>query len=149
MEETLRALSGILLNAIPTFLLVVFLFFFLCFAFFRPLERVLKARYDATEGARKLAEETVQRAEAKTREYDEKLRAARAEIYQSQEESHRKLQDERDQQLAAARAGAEEAIRQAKEQLAQDVAAAKLALDRDSDLLAGQIADTVMKRSAA
>src|SRR5438270_11159738 len=96
MEETLHALGGILLKAIPTFILVILLNFFLKYSFFRPLERILKSRYDATEGARKQAEETIARAEAKAAEYDAALRSARAEIYQEQEEAHQRVERERD-----------------------------------------------------
>ena len=49
MEATLRALSGILLHAIPTFLLVIFLHFYLKYMFFKPLGKVLQARYDDGE----------------------------------------------------------------------------------------------------
>ena len=149
MEETLRALGGILLNAIPTFVLIVFLFFFLRFAFIGPMERVMKARYDATEGARKLAEETVHRSEARGREYEEAIRAARAEIYQAQDQLHRQLQQEQEAQIAAARAESDEFIKRAKEELSRDVEQAKLALDRDSEMLAGQIAEIVLNRSVA
>ena len=50
MEETLRALGGILLKAVPTFILVILLHFYLKFIFFKPLQRVLRLRYEATEG---------------------------------------------------------------------------------------------------
>ena len=65
MEETLHALGGIIIKAIPTFILVILLNFFLKYSFFRPLERILKSRYDASEGARKRAEETIAIAETK------------------------------------------------------------------------------------
>ena len=42
MEETLRQLGGILLRAVPTFILVVLLHFYLKFIFFKPLQRVLR-----------------------------------------------------------------------------------------------------------
>jgi len=75
MDATLHALGGILLRAIPTFLLVVFLQVYLKMMFFKPLEKVLKQRYDATEGARKLAEQSLERASAKTAEYEAAVRA--------------------------------------------------------------------------
>ena len=53
--------------------------------FFKPLEKVLRQRYEATEGARKLAEQSLERAAAKTAEYEAAMRAARAEVYQAQE----------------------------------------------------------------
>ncbi len=149
MEETLHALGGILLRAIPTFLLVIALHFFLKYSFFRPLERILKARYEATEGARKRAEEMVARADAKAGEYESAMRAARAEVYQAQEELHRKLEEERKAGVAAARSSAEEGLRQAKAQLAADVEAAKKDLARDSETLATGIADAVLGRRVA
>jgi F-type H+-transporting ATPase subunit b len=48
MEATLHALSGILLRAVPTFLIVIFLHFYLKYMFFKPLDKVLQARYEAT-----------------------------------------------------------------------------------------------------
>ena len=66
MEETLRALGEILLKAVPTFVLVFLLYLYLSRMFFRPLEAVLQKRYAATEGARKLADESLAKAAAKT-----------------------------------------------------------------------------------
>jgi F-type H+-transporting ATPase subunit b len=149
MEETLHALGGILLKAIPTFILVILLNFFLKYSFFRPLERILKSRYEATEGARKHAEETVARAEAKAAEYEAALRSARAEIYHEQEQLHQSLEQERKAEVQATRASTEQAVRQARAELAADVEQAKGELGRETDVLAGQIADVVLKRSMA
>jgi F-type H+-transporting ATPase subunit b len=149
MEETLHALGGILLRAVPTFILVILLNFFLKYSFFGPLERILKARYDATEGARKLAEETVARAEAKAAEYEAAIRSARAEIYQEQERLHQQLEQERKAEIQAARSSAEQAIRQARAELAADVEQAKIELAGQTDVLANQIADVVLGRSMA
>ena len=149
MEATLNALSGILLRAIPTFLLVVLLHFYLKYMFFKPLDKVLHDRYDATEGARKRAAESLEMAAAKTAEYEAALRAARAEVYQSQEQLHRRLQSEQAAQTQAAREQAEAAVRDAKAQLAAEIAQAKLDLAADSEALANQIADTILNRGAA
>jgi F-type H+-transporting ATPase subunit b len=149
MEETIHALGGILLKAIPTFLLVILLHFFLKYSFFRPLERVLKARFEATEGARQRAEEMIAKAEARTAEYEAAMRAARAEVYQAQEQLHQRLEAERKAEVQAARASAEAAIRRAKVELAADVEQARQELERQSEVVAGQIADAVLGRSAA
>jgi F-type H+-transporting ATPase subunit b len=148
MEETLHALSGILLRAIPTFLLVVFLHFYLKYMFFKPLDRVLQARYEATEGARKRAAESLENAAAKTAEYEAAMRRARSEVYQMQEQSHRRLQEEQAAQVQAAREQAEASIRDAKAQLAAEIAQAKKDLAAESDALAGQIADAILNRGA-
>ena len=76
MDAMLQALGGILLKAVPTFLLVVLLHFYLKGVFFKPLRKVLRQRYEATEGARKLAAESLERAAAKTAEYATAMRAA-------------------------------------------------------------------------
>jgi F-type H+-transporting ATPase subunit b len=149
MDATLHALGGILLRAVPTFLLVVLLHFYLKSIFFKPLEKVLKERYAATEGARKLAEESLEKAAAKTSDYEAALRAARAEVYQSQEKRFRELQDEQSGQLAQARENAERLVKESRAQLQKDVASAQATLAGDSEVLAGRIADSILRRSAA
>src|SRR5882724_574695 len=122
MEETLRALGGILLRAVPTFILVVLLHFYLKFIFFKPLQRVLRQRYEATEGARKLAEASLTKASEKAAEYEAALRSARAQTYQELEQLRRQLQDDRALAVREARARAEAAVSQAKAALGAEVA---------------------------
>jgi len=149
MDTILHELGEILLKAVPTFLLVVLLNFYLKSVFFKPLEKVLHQRYEATAGARKIAEESLQRATAKTAEYEAAMRAARAEVYQYQEQVHRQLQEKEAAQIADARRSAEALVKEARAQLASDVEAARRSLAGDSEALAAQIADTVLRRSAA
>jgi F-type H+-transporting ATPase subunit b len=149
MEDTLRALGQILLKAVPTFLLVVFLHFYLKKMFFQPLEKVLRQRFEATEGARKLADQALARASARTAEYEAAIRAARSEIYQSQEQFYKQLQESQSAQIAAARQAAEEGVLAARAQLARDVEAAKLSLTQSAESLASEIADTILRGNAA
>ena len=149
MDATLHALGGILLKAVPTFLLVVLLHFYLKGVFFKPLQKVLRQRYEATEGARKLAGEFLEHAAAKTSEYEAGMRAARTEIYQAQEQSHKRLQEAEFAELTAARRRTEAAVQEARNQLAGDVEAAKAGLARDSELLANQIVESILRRNAA
>jgi F-type H+-transporting ATPase subunit b len=149
MDAMLHALGGILLNAVPTFLLVILLHFYLKSIFFKPLEKVLQQRYDATEGARKLAEQSLEQAAAKTASYEAQLRAAKAEMYQAQEQLHKQLQDREAAAVAAARGRADAAVKAAKAQLDADVEAAKASLAADSESLANQIAETILRRQAA
>lgn len=149
MDATLHALGGILLKAVPTFLLVVLLHFYLKKMFFQPMEKVLHQRYLATEGARKLADQSLERAAARTTEYETALRAVRSEIYQAQEQLFKQVQERQTAELTAARKSAEALVHEAKAELARDVEAAKVTLARDSEQLAGQIADSILRRSAA
>ena len=149
MDATLHQLGEILLRALPTFGLVVLLYFYLKIVFFRPLGKVLQQRYEVTEGARKLAEQSLKNAAQKTTEYEAAIRAARAEVYQAQERLHRELQERETAELTSARQRAESAVHEAREQLSKDVESAKAGLDRDSDMIADQIAESILRRSAA
>ncbi len=149
MDKIFHQLGELVLTALPTSLLLVFLTFYLKAMFFKPLEKVLQQRYDATEGARKLAEQSLERAAAKTADYEAKLRAARSEIYQAQAQAFKELQDGAAAQIAEARSRSSAAIQDARRQLAEEVETAKAALAKDSDSLANQIADTMLRRRAA
>jgi F-type H+-transporting ATPase subunit b len=149
MEETLHQLGGILLKALPTFVLVIFLTFYLKAVFFKPLERVLRTRYEATEGARQLAAKTLERAAARTAEYEAAMRSARAEVYQAQDQLHRQLQEHSAAELARARQSADAAVHEAKLQLAKDVENTKGGLEHQTGILADQIAESILARSAA
>ena len=145
----LHALGGILLRAVPTVLLVILLHFYLKNIFFKPLEKALSERFQATEGARESAERSLAEAASKTAHYETQLRTAKAEMYQSQERLSKELADREAAAIAQARQSADAAIKQAKTALAADVEAAKLNLSADSEMLANQIADAVLRRSAA
>ncbi|MBI3695628.1 MAG: ATP synthase F0 subunit B [Acidobacteria bacterium] len=149
MDQTLSALGDILLKALPTFFLVVFLYVYLRKVFFHPLGTVLEARREATEGARQRAEEAFQKAEQKAAEYEAALQAARAELYREQEAEWRKALDSRAARVQQARVQAGEQLRQAREAIAADVDAAKKSLASQSDALADQIIHIVLEKGAS
>src|ERR1035437_1389462 len=149
MDAMLHALGGILLRAVPTFLLVMVLHFYLKSIFFKPLEKVLDQRYEATAGARKSAELALEQAAAKTASYETQLRAAKAAVYQAQEQLHKQLQEREAAAVADARKSADAAVKLAKTRLAVDVEAAITSLAADSESLADQIAETILRRNAA
>ena|SRR5579863_458193 len=149
MDDTLRALGEILLKAVPTFFLVLVLYAYLTWMFFRPLEKVLQKRYEANEGARKLAEEAVAKAAAKMAEYEAAMRAARGEVYQELGKLRSQLQAERNAALEAARRQAETQLAAAKRELEGEVAVLKQSLAAQGDLLATQITESILRRSAA
>ena len=149
MDETLRQLCGILLRAVPTFIIVVLLHFYLKFIFFKPLQQVLRQRYEATEGARQLAEASLAKASEKAAEYEAALRAARAETYKELEQLRRQLQDDRAVAVRQARASADAAFSRAKSTLADELEYLKKNLEAESDALADRIADKILRGRAA
>ncbi len=148
MDATLHALGGLLLRAVPTFVLVLLLNFYLRSFFFKPLEKTLKERYDATEGARKIAEQALERAAAKTAEYEAAMRTARAEVYETQERLHEELQERRAAQLQSAREGANAAVEKAKAGIASEVESAKADLGSQAEGLSDQIARSILRSAA-
>jgi len=145
MDKTLQELGELLLKAVPTFILLVLLHFYLKRVFFRPLDKALQARNDAVEGARKLAEETQQRAERLLAEYEDALRRARADIYRDQEEIRRKWSQEHTAAAETSQRKAEALLKDSRAQLQLDVAEAKTALAAESDRLSGKIVESILR----
>jgi len=146
MDETLNALGGLLLKALPTFVLLVLLHFYLKFIFFRPLEKVLRKRFELTEGARRSAESSLETAARKTSEYETALREARSEMYHEQEQARHRLREEQAAAVADARGKAEEMVSRARAQLAEEAARARESLKGESETLAASIATAILER---
>jgi F-type H+-transporting ATPase subunit b len=149
MADILHSLRPILLNSVPTFCFLLFLVFYLRRMYFGPFARIMKERYEATEGAKKAAEESLRAAERKVAEYEEKLRAARNEIYSEQEKALKALDAEQTAQLGKVRLEAEARIAQARTELEVEVEHAKQSLDAQSSELADQIVSRILGRRAA
>ena len=149
MDKTLHDLGGIVLEGLPTFFLVLILAFFVRVLYLKPLEKVLAERSRLTEGARKAAEESLKHADTKIAEYEMKLNEARAEIYQEQAKFLEKVHAEEAAHAQSVRTDAEHMIARAKQALAEEASAAREKLSAQSDILAGQIADSILKGKAA
>ena len=149
MEQTLEALGGILLKAIPTVCLLILLHFYLKFMLFGPLDRVLGQRRELTEGARKAAQDSLLAADAKSRDFESKLREARSQVYKEQEETRRGWLEDQASQISQARTRMEAAVKGAKQAIAAEAAAARQALTDTRATLAEQIANAVLSGRGA
>jgi F-type H+-transporting ATPase subunit b len=149
MDKTLHQLGGILLNGIPTFVLVLLLNVYLRLVFFKPLEKTLAGRYSMTEGARKAAAAALAAADARIAEHQAALRAARAEVFAAQEKLNREREERQNDALQKARAEADIMLREAREQIAKDVEIARQELSVQSEILADQIANSLLRGKAA
>jgi len=148
MQEILQQLGGLLINAIPTALLFIVLVFSYQFLVQGPLTAVLARRRALTEGAMEDARKAVAEAEAKTGEYAEHLRQARAEVYQLREQRVKQWNAERDSALDDARKAAGSKVRQAKADLEAEAAAARKAIQASAAELAGQVVRAVLPVAA-
>jgi len=149
MEETLHSLARIVLYGLPTSLLVILLCVYLKLMYFKPFEKMLAERYAATEGARKAAEESLERANAKAVEFDAALLKAQQEIYAEKEQYLKRLHDAQSAELQVAREASEKKLAEARAQLAADGAAMKESLAVQSETLASEIADAILSGRAA
>jgi F-type H+-transporting ATPase subunit b len=149
MEEILGQLGELLLAAIPTVVLFLILFFAYRQIVHKQLVAVLAERRARTEGAVEKANADIAAAEARTAEYEQRLREARLSIFKKQEASRQQLLAHRSQAVAEARAAADKRVKAARTGLQQDVEHAKRLLESESEALADQIIQTILKPALA
>ena len=148
MEQNLEFLKGILVRALPTFVLVILLHWYLKKMLFQPLERVLEERRLKTQGSVESSEAAVAQAARKLEDYEKALGDARTEIYQGLEVTRRKLSEKQAQSVEAARSQSAERVAAAKASIAEEAEKASASLAAEADRLADQIAGAVLAGSA-
>jgi F-type H+-transporting ATPase subunit b len=149
MEPTLKALTQLLLQAVPTIICLIFLTVYLKYIFFNPLRRVLDERHRQTEGVRKLAEEALAAADKKMSELERALAAAKMELYREQEMQRQRLVADQAHAIAEARTQAGMRIEEARRELAVEVERATADLALQAHELAKEMIATVLHRKAA
>jgi F-type H+-transporting ATPase subunit b len=145
--EILNQLGDLFLSAVPTVILVFLFYLFLRWSFFGPLERVLSERHKRAAGARQEAEAKRVSVQEKLRAYDEALRRARGEIFAEQETARRRVLEERQAAVNAARTAAQQELQAAKKALDAEVEAARVQLEQSSGALASEIAESILAGS--
>src|SRR4051812_13802720 len=121
METTLKGLTQLLLQAVPTIVCLIFLTVYLKYIFFRPLRRVLDARHQQTEGMRRLAEQALASTDQKISELERAIAAAKMELYREQEMHRQRLVADQAHAIAEARTQAGMRIEEARLELAVEV----------------------------
>jgi F0F1-type ATP synthase membrane subunit b/b' len=147
--EILNQLGDLFLSAVPTVIIVFLFYFFMRWSFFGPIARVLEERHKRAEGARQEAETSRAAVQEKLRAYNEALRKARAEMFAEQEAARRRVLDERQATITAARTAAQNDLQAAKKSLAADIEAARAQLEQSSGVLANEIAESILTGGAA
>ncbi len=149
MDEILGQLGGLLLGSVPTIIFMVLLYGIYTVLVHKPLLKVLAERRGKTEGALEKARADIAAAEARTAEYEQRLREARMAVFKSQE-AHRQLAlQARAAALAEARARAQAQVEQARAALEKDKLAAQVGLQAESGRLAIEIIRTLLRPATA
>lgn len=147
--DILQQLGELLLASIPTIICFLVLWTAYRQIVHKKLERVLAERHARTEGAIREAQSEISRAEARTAEYEQRLRDARAVIYKSQDARRRQIMEKRSAALAEARQHADEMVKNARAALEKDVKEARSSLERQADTLADQVIASILRPVAA
>jgi F-type H+-transporting ATPase subunit b len=149
MDETLRQLGGLLLGAVPTVILLAVLYPLYATIVHKPLQRVLAERRAKTEGAVEKSRADIAAAEARTSEYEQRLREARATVFRAQEARRKAALDARAAALNEARNKAHAQVEAAKADIEKDREAAQGSLQAEAQTLATEIMRRVLEPAGA
>ena len=149
MDETLHQLGELLLGAVPTVVLLALLYALYANLVHKPLRRVLEERRSKTEGAVEKSRADIAAAEARTAEYEQRLREARATVFRAQEARRQVALHARANAIAEARNRAQAQVQAAKKDIEKDREAAQAALQGEAAALAQEIVRRVLQPAGA
>ena len=149
MDETLRQLGELLLGSVPTVILLALLYLLYALIVHKPLARVLAERRSKTEGAVEKSRADIAAAEARTSEYERRLREARATVFRAQEARRKAALDARTAALNDARKKAQAQVQAAKADIEKDREAAQAGLQGEAQTLASEIIRRVLEPAGA
>ena len=145
MDETLRQVGELLLGSIPTIIFMVLLYGIYSAVVHKPLVKVLAERRSKTEGAIEKARADIAAAEARTAEYEQRLREARIAVFKNQEALRQQALQARAAAVAEARNRAQAQVEQARAAIEKDKVAAQVGLEAESGKLAAEIIRIVLR----
>jgi F-type H+-transporting ATPase subunit b len=149
MDQTLQQLGELLLGAVPTVILLALLYALYTLLVHKPLHRVLEERRSQTEGAVERSKADIAAAEARTAEYEQKIREARATVFRAQEAQLRAAAQTRAKAVAEARVKAQTQVQSAKAEIESDRVAAEKSLQGEVAALAQEIVRRVLQPAGA
>ena len=145
MDQTLRQLGELLLGSVPTIILLTLLYLLYTFLVDRPLTAVLAERRRRTQGAMEKARADIAAAEARTVDYEQRLREARQKIFKAQEARRQQALRARVQAVDEARRRGQEQVKQAQADLEEDKQQAMAKLQSETARLANEIVRVVLR----
>lgn len=149
MDETLHQLGELLLGSVPTVILLALLYALYSMIVHKPLRRVLDERRDKTEGAVEKSRADIAAADARTSEYEQRLREARAAIFRAQEARRQSALQDRTNAVSNARTKAQSQVQAAKKDIESDRAKAEAGLQGEAAALAQEIMRRVLQPAGA
>lgn len=148
LDQLLRQLGELVLGSVPTMIIFLILVLAYRFVLHAPLLKVLAKRRELTTGAIEKAHAAIAAADAKSQEYEAKLRVARAEIFRQREQRVQQWNAQKENTLASARLAAHERIAAAKKAIELEAVTARVHVEAGADQLAGQILQAILPAHA-
>jgi F0F1-type ATP synthase membrane subunit b/b' len=145
MQEIVRQLGELFLQAVPTVLIILLFYFILRVIFFKPLLAVMAERDARTVGAQKAAEAAKAAAIEKVKQYQDALKQARGQVYAEQEAARKKVLDERAAVIKEARAAAAAQVAAGKARTVGELAAARREIEATVAQLSAEIARRILQ----
>lgn len=144
MDEILHQLGDLFLASVPT--VILFLLVVICYMTLvhTPLLKVLAERRARTLGTVEHAAAAIQSADAKSQEYEARLRAARQQLARQRELRLQQWNRERENILADARHASDETVKHAKATLQAQVEASRTGIEANADSLAAAVLQAVL-----
>jgi F-type H+-transporting ATPase subunit b len=149
MDQTLHQLGELLLGSVPTVILVALLYVLYSLIVHKPLRRVLAERRSKTEGAVEKSRADIAAAEARTAEYEQRLREARAAVFRAQEARRQAALQARTQAVNEARSKAQAQVAAAKKDIDADRVTVQASLQGEAAALAQEIVRRVLQPAGA
>jgi len=148
MQAILNQLGDLVLGSVPTAIFFLILLAAYQVLVRKPMEKVLADRHGRTGGAMDEAKAAIAAAEAKTSEYETRLRDARAEIFNARAARQKVASDARDKALAEARTAAQQRITVARESVERSGAEAKAQIEAQAAALSQSVMAAILPHRA-
>ena len=145
MDAIIVKLGELLLGSVPTAIFLILMYGVYTVLVHKPLTKVLAERRSKTEGAIEKARADIAAAEARTAEYEQRMREARLTVFKAQEARRQTALQARTAAVAEARGRAQAEIEQAKAGIEQDKQKAQAGLQGEAGKLAQEIIRTVLE----
>ncbi len=149
MDQTVKQLGELLLGSVPTVIMLTVLYALYSVIVHKPLSRVLKERHGRTEGAIEKSKADIAAADARTSEYEQKMREARAAVFRAQEAKRQAALQTRTNAVNEARAKAQAQVQAAKADIENDRTVAEKGLQAEAATLAQEIVRRVLQPAGA
>ena len=144
MQDILNQLGELVLGSIPTVCFFLLLLVAYSVLVKRPLEKILAERHARSGGAMDGANRAIAAAEAKSAEYEQRLREARGKIFETRAARQKANTEARDKALASAREQAQRSIATARSSVTESGEQARQQIESGSDALSQQIVAAIL-----